>query len=132
MDLNAATSLAVVVTKPTNPGDERVDRHRSLPSGDDGAEANERVPARTPLAVPGAASPDGNLQLDHRLEPVDVRALEQPNLNETHRPRRIASGDRAERRVPLGSQSPTRLRRPRFARGGAPPAARERPSTGNR
>src|SRR5438132_14144988 len=102
MDLYAATPLAVVVTEPTDPGDERVDRHRSLPSGDDGAEANERVPARTPLAVPGAASPDGNLQLDHRLEPVDVRALAQPNLDETHSPRRLACGAPAGGRCPVG------------------------------
>ena len=43
------------------------------------------------LAVPGPPPADGDLELDHRLEPVDVRALEQADLDESHGPGRIAS-----------------------------------------
>src|SRR6266508_3796494 len=44
------------------------------------------------LPVPCPAPPDRDLQLGHRLQPVDVRALEQPDLDESHDPGRIARG----------------------------------------
>jgi len=117
---DAATALAVVIAKSADPGDERIDRHRPIPSRNDGAEVHERMPARAALPVPCPASPDSDLELDHRLEPVDVRSLEQPDLDESHGPRRIASVDRADRRVPIG-------RAARDGRAAGPPGARGAP-----
>ena len=58
------------------------------------AEVDERVAARVALAVPGPAPADGDLELDHRLEPVDVGAFEQADLDQAHGPGRIASARR--------------------------------------
>jgi len=49
------------------------------------------VCVRDPLAVPGAATADRDLDLHGRLEPVDVRAVEQADLDESHGARRIPS-----------------------------------------
>ena len=43
------------------------------------------------LAVPGPPPADGDLDLDHRRQPVDVRTLEQADLDQAHGPARIAS-----------------------------------------
>ena len=47
--------------------------------------------ARLALAVPGPAAADGDLELDHRLEPVDVGTFEESDLDQSHGPARIAS-----------------------------------------
>src|SRR5439155_17956842 len=99
MDRHAATTLVVIDAQAADPGDEGIDRQRPRPGRDRGAQMHEGMTRRTALAVPGPTPPDGDLQLDDRLEPVDVRALEQPDLDESHGPARIASTDRPERAV---------------------------------
>ena len=59
------------------------------------AEQDQGVATRVALAVPRAPPPDGDLDLDHRLEPVDVRSLEQADLDQSHGLGRIASGPAA-------------------------------------
>jgi hypothetical protein len=54
---------------------------------------DEGMASGAALSVPRPPPPDRDLELDHRLEPVDVRALEQSDLDESHRPRRITSAD---------------------------------------
>jgi hypothetical protein len=94
MDGQAAGRLAVVRTQPAEPGRDR--RHGVGPAagGDRGAELDEGMARRLPLAVERATPPDRELDLDHRLQPVDVGALEESNLDQSHGPGRIASEGR--------------------------------------
>jgi len=55
------------------------------------AQVDQGMAARIALAVPRPAPADGDLQLDHRLEPVDVGTFEQAGLDQAHGPGRIAS-----------------------------------------
>ena len=52
-------------------------------------EPDQGVAGRVPLAVPGPSPADGHLDLDHRLEPVDVGALEQADLDQVARCRGV-------------------------------------------
>ena len=88
------TTLAVVGSQPADPRDDRGDRIGPGPRRDRGAEVDERVAARLALAVERAPPPDGQLDLHHRLEPVDVGSFEQADLDQAHGPGRIASGAR--------------------------------------
>ena len=97
MDDDATAPLAVIDPEAPDPGDERVDFERPDPGRDLGPETDEEVTARTPDAVPRPPPPDRDLDLDHRLEPVDVRALEQADLDESHSPGRIATSITGER-----------------------------------
>ncbi len=70
-------------------------------------EMDERVATGIALPVPGPPPADGDLELDHRLEPVDVRAFEEAGLDQTHGPGRIArcqpldwADDRLDRDAP--------------------------------
>ena len=45
---------------------------------------HHRVSARRPRSVPAATSPNGDLDLDRRLEAVDVRSFEQADLDQAH------------------------------------------------
>ena len=62
-------------------------------------EPNNRATPRVTPAVEGSSSADGELQLDHRLQPVDVGTFEQTGLDQAHSPRRIPRGHVA--RLPL-------------------------------
>ena len=85
------------------------------------------------LAVPGPPPPDGDLQLDHRLQPVDVGSLEQADLDQSHGPGRIATR-RPRRLAPDDDRDAGDDRRPR-ARGAAsrrsPPTCRPISRTSN-
>ena len=72
-----------------------------------GAEVDERVAARVALAVPGPPPADGDLELDHRLEPVDVRTFEQADLDQAHGPGRIASVPATDRLPADGRRRPS-------------------------
>ena len=71
--------------------DERGDRVGPVAGRHPRAEPDERMSPGVPLAVPRPTAADGDLELDHRLEPVDVRAFEQAGLDQSHGPGRIAS-----------------------------------------
>ena len=102
----AAPTLGVVDAQAPDPADHCGHRVRPLAGGDVGAQVDERMPAGVALAVPGSAPADGDLELDHRLEPVDIRALEQAGLDQTHGPGRIASAPAARLR-PMNATSAT-------------------------
>ncbi len=50
------------------------------------------MPAGIALAVERPTPADGELELDHRLQPVDVGPFEEAGLDQSHGPGRIASG----------------------------------------
>ena len=58
-----------------------------------GAELHEGVPLRLTPAVPRATPADRDLDLHHRLEPVQVWSFEQADLDQAHSPARIATGN---------------------------------------
>ena len=91
MDRQAGTALAVIHAEPADPGHDRGDRIGPVAGRHDGAEPDQGVTAGIALAVPGPASADRQLHLDHRLQPVDVRSLEQADLDQSHGPGRIAT-----------------------------------------
>ena len=95
VDGDAAAALAVLDPEAPDPVDERARPGRA--SSRAGTAAPSRTRAWRPglaLAVPGPPPADRDLDLDHRLEPVDVRSLEQADLDQAHGPARIASGER--------------------------------------
>ena len=73
------------------------------------------VAARVALAVPGPPPADGDLQLDHRLEPVDVGALEESDLDQSHGPGRIPSAHARAGHPTAPGAGPHRSRRRRPA-----------------
>ena len=93
MDGESAAPFAVVGTQAPDPGGDRRDRIGPVVGRDGGAEADDGVPAGVALAVPGAPPTEGQLHFDHRLEPVDVRPLQQTDLDQAHGPGRIATRD---------------------------------------
>src|SRR6187431_2607652 len=99
MDEHAATTLVVIDPQPPDPADEAFNLPRPVAPRDRGAESDDRMPGRLALAVPRPPSADRDLDLDHRRQPVDVRTLEQANLDQAHGPARIAS--HPNRRLPV-------------------------------
>ena len=91
MDEDSGAPLVVVGTQPANPGDDRRDGVRPLSGGNRRPELHERVAPRVALAVPGPAAAHRHLEFHHRLEPVDVGPVKQADLDQSHRPGRIAT-----------------------------------------
>ena len=91
MDGQPAPAFAVFDPQSADPGHDRGDVVGPVAGGDVGAEADQRMATGIALAVPRPALADGDLELDHRLQPVDIRALEQTRLDQSHGPGRIAS-----------------------------------------
>ena len=87
MDRQAGPALAMIHAQPADPGDDRGDGVRPVAGGHGRAEPDQGVAAGIALAVPGPPPTDRDLHLDHRLEPVDVRSLEQADLDQSHGPR---------------------------------------------
>src|SRR6185503_17406534 len=85
-------ALAVVGAQPPDPRDGRSDRIRPGSRRDGGTKSHERVAARLALPVERTSPSEGELDLDHRLEPVDVGSFEQADFDQAHGPGRIASG----------------------------------------
>ena len=92
MDLARSTVLAVVGAKTAGPGDEVFDRIGPLARRHLAPEVDDAV-ARGPRSLPGLRAPDGDLDLDHRHEPVDVGSLEESDLDQPHGPARIREGE---------------------------------------
>jgi len=91
MDGQSAPAFTVLQPQPTDPRHDTRHVVRPLASRDVGAEPDERVAPRIALAVPGPPLADGHLEFDHRFQPVDIGALEQTRLHQSHGPGRIAS-----------------------------------------
>src|SRR5205085_2564706 len=91
VDADHARALAVIDPKAADPADEPVDVERPFAGRDVGTEADEGMPTGGPLAVPGPASTECDLDLDHRLEPIDVGPFEQSDLDHAHGARRIVA-----------------------------------------
>jgi hypothetical protein len=91
MDRQAAPTLAVIRPQAPDPGDDSDHAVGPLVRRHGCPEVDEGVAPRIALPVPGPPPPDGDLKLDHRLEPVDVGTFEQAGLDQAHGPGRIAS-----------------------------------------
>ena len=76
--------LAVVGAQPPGPGHDVRDWVRPLAQRHGPGEVNRRPFGGCPGPSPGARPADGDLDLDHRQQPVDVGALEQADLDESH------------------------------------------------
>jgi glutamate carboxypeptidase len=94
VDADPIVTLPVVDTEPSRPRDERDDGVGPFAFRHEAPEPDDRMAAGLTLAVPRPPSPDRELDLDHRLEPVDVRAFQEPDLDEAHGPGRIATAKR--------------------------------------
>ena len=94
VDGDAAAALAAVGPQPPDPVGERRDPSRPVAAAGPRAQPDERVAPGLALAVPGPPPADGDLDLDHRLQPVDVRSFEQADLDQAHGPARIATSAR--------------------------------------
>ena len=90
MDGHAADALVVFASEAPGPRHDPRNVVRPVAGRDPRRQPNERVGIGRPLAVPRPPPADGDLDLDRRLEPVDVRPLEQADLDQAHGPRRIA------------------------------------------
>src|SRR4051794_40782160 len=90
MDGDAARALAMVCAQPADPRHDGGDALRPLRRWHVRTEPNQRVTPGIALAVPRPPPADGDLELDHRLEPVDVRTFEEAGLDQAHGPGRIA------------------------------------------
>ena len=105
--------LAMVRAQAPGPGDEVRDGVRPLAQRDRAGEVHQRAVAGRPGAVPGPRAPDGDLDLGHRLQPVDVGPLVQPDLQESHGPEMLREEERRGTAVPRlpaidwGAMAPT-------------------------
>ena len=108
--LDRARVLVVVRAEAPGPGHHIRHGIWPLAGGRRPAEVDQRRVARRARTGPGPGPAHGNLDLDGRQEPVDVGSLEQPDLDESHRPARIR-----ERGPCSGGSAATvhRFRRPR-------------------
>ncbi len=91
MHREAGTSFTMLRPEAAQPGDDPRHRVRPVACGHVRAQVHERVPRRIALPVPGAPAPEGDFDLDHRLQPVDVGSFKQSCLDQSHGPGRIAS-----------------------------------------
>src|SRR5919201_3555750 len=91
MDGEVARTLVVIESKSPDPADDAGDFVRPALAGGRSAESDERVSSGNPLPVPRPTSSECHLELHRRLEPVDVGTLEQTDLDQAHRSRRIAT-----------------------------------------
>jgi hypothetical protein len=96
MDRHSTTPFAVLDPETTDPGDGGRHDVRPLAGRHAGTEVDEGVASRIALPVPGPPPPDGDLQFDHRFEPVDVGTFEEAGLDHTHGSGRIASWRRLD------------------------------------
>ena len=94
-------------------------------------EVDERVAPGIALPVPGPPPADRDLDLDHRLEPVDVGTLEQADLDQAHGPgedsKAPAAVDCAHHGRPTTAPDPTPDGR-RARRACAPPSRADLPA----
>lgn len=98
MDANPPDALTMLPAEAPRPAGDRRHAFRPVSFRNGGSQVDQRVPARDALPEPGPPPPDRDLDLDHRLQPVDVGALQESDLDESHDPGRIAG--------PIGAARP--------------------------
>lgn len=96
MDGETRSTLTVICAQSSDPGHDRGDAIGPVTRRHGRPEMHQGVSAWVALPVPGSTTPDGDLELDHRFEPVDVGTLEQADLDKAHGPGRIAIREVAE------------------------------------
>ena len=89
----------MVDSKAADPADDPGDLGGQVAGRDGRAEPDERMARRVALAVERPSLADGELQLDHRLQPVDVGSLQETGLDQSHGPRRIPPAARDRLRL---------------------------------
>jgi hypothetical protein len=94
MDGDAACALVVLRPEPPDPRHEGGDGIGPVAGGNGFAEPDQGVAAGHPLAVPGTAPAERDLDLHRGLEAVDVGSVKQADLDQAHGPRRIAAAPR--------------------------------------
>jgi glutamate carboxypeptidase len=75
--------------QPAHPVGKESDPDRLLAPRHGRPEPDERMPLGLSLAEPCPPPADGDLELDGRLEPVQIRSVQQANLDQAHGPARI-------------------------------------------
>ncbi len=70
--------------KASCPARDRLDPVRPVAFGNRRPQAHERIAGGNAVSVPRSPATDPDLDLDHRLQPVDVRTLEEADFDETH------------------------------------------------
>lgn len=96
MDRHATPSFIVVGAQPADPGHCGYHGVRLIPCWNVRPQVDQRMASWVALPVPGPTPTDGKLDLDHRLEPVDVGTFEQAGLDQAHGSGRIASWRRLD------------------------------------
>ena len=91
MDDDPGPTLVVVDAQTADPVNQGVDLGRPVAARHVDAEMDQGVAAGCSLAVPGPSTADRDLDFDHRLEPIDVWSLEEPDLDLSHGQARITS-----------------------------------------
>src|SRR5439155_26606434 len=91
--------FTVIDPQSADPANELLDRERPIADRYMRSEVDEGVAGGTALSVPGPSPADRELDLDRRLEPVDIRALEQADLDESHGSARITLRSCRDRHV---------------------------------
>src|SRR5215212_9908252 len=85
-------TVGMLPSEPSNPVRQPRDARGLAGARHGGTEPYERVALGLALAVPGASPADCDLELDRRRQPVEVGPVQQANLDQSHGPRRIATG----------------------------------------
>src|SRR5439155_15528904 len=84
MDGHAADALVVFASEAPGPRHDPRNVVRPVAGRDPRRQPNERVGPGRPLAVPRPPPADGDLDLDRRPEPAEVRPLEPADLDQAH------------------------------------------------
>ena len=86
-------AVGMLASKASNPVGERGDSHVLGGSRHRRREPDEVVRGGVAASEPGPAPADRDLELQHRLEPVQVWAIQGSDLDQAHGPARIATGN---------------------------------------
>ena len=111
VDLARAAALTVVRAEAPGPRDEVRHGVRPVSRRHRSAEVDERPVRRRPRPLPRASPPDGDLDLDHRQQPVDVGSLVEADLDQAHGPPRIREASGTRRSFPAAPTGPRTGRR---------------------
>ena len=96
MDRYTAMPFTMLDPEAADPSDRGGHVVRPLASRDPGTQVDQGMTSRIALPVPGSSPSDGHLELDHRLEPVDVGTFKEAGLDQAHGSRRIARSRRLD------------------------------------